>query len=82
MCSLSGPVVIGDRVAESDAFKSDVFSDSRSLRKGFREIVGEFQLLVIGMLFNLNREEGTVTAVARDGALNVARVSTSIDVFQ
>ena len=60
----------------SNSFKIATF------REALGEVVGELELLVVGVLAHFHREEGPVASVARYGRLDVARVLAAVDVLQ
>ena len=79
---LPGPVVVGHGVAEGDALKPHVLAGHGGLREGLGEVLGEPELLVVGVRGDLELEEGAVPAVVGNRALDGATVVALVDLLE
>ena len=57
---------MGHGVSKSDALKSDILSSHWSFGEGFGEVLGEPELLVVGVRCHLQGEEGSVSALVKN----------------
>ena len=76
------PVVVRYWVAKGDALESHLLAGNWSVGEGFGEVLGEAELLVVGVWLHVDGEEWPVPADVGDGALDVAAVVAPVNVLE
>jgi len=60
---------MGHRVSKGNALQSDIFSGHWSFRESLREVLGEPELLVVGMRSYFQGKEGSVSSLVKNDSI-------------